>query len=62
MGERLDITRRPRGMFIIDFGVKMTEAEAALYEQPFEYLRQHVYPKRQENNREGYRDKMVDPW
>ena len=53
----MDITRRPRGMFVIDFGATRTEAEAALYEVPFEYLRQHVYAKRSENNREGYRTK-----
>ena len=50
-----DITRRPRGMFIIDFGTDMSQTDAALYEGPFEYLREHVYPERQENNREGYR-------
>jgi len=53
----LDITRRPRGMYIIDFGVDMPEEQAALYEMPFEHLRKHVLPKRQENNREGYRVK-----
>ncbi len=53
----LDITRRPRGMYIIDFGVDMHEEEAALYEMPFEYLREHVQAKRLENNREGYRVK-----
>jgi type II restriction/modification system DNA methylase subunit YeeA len=51
----LDITRRPRGMYIIDFGVDMPEEDAALYEAPFEYLREHVREKRLENNREGYR-------
>jgi type II restriction/modification system DNA methylase subunit YeeA len=51
----MDITRRPRGMFIIDFGTDMSESDAALYEMPFEYLREHVYPERQENNRESYR-------
>ena len=30
----LDLTRRPRDMFIIDFGTEMTEAEAADYEAP----------------------------
>jgi len=53
----MDITRRPRGMFVVDFGVNMAEAEAALYEMPFEYLREHVLPLRQDNNREGYRNK-----
>lgn len=38
----LDITRRPRGMYIVDFGVDMPEEQAALYEMPFEYVRGHV--------------------
>ncbi len=42
----LDITRRPRNMWIIDFGTSMSEAEAALYEEPFEYVLQHVRPAR----------------
>jgi hypothetical protein len=42
----LDITRRPRGMWIIDFGVDMPLDEAALYEQPFEYIQTHVLPVR----------------
>ena len=33
-------------MWIIDFGVDMSEAEAALYEAPFEYVREHVRPVR----------------
>jgi type II restriction/modification system DNA methylase subunit YeeA len=51
----LDVTRRPRGMFIIDFGTDMPLVEAARYKRPFEYLRQHVYQERQKNNREGYK-------
>ena len=31
----MDITRRPRDMWIIDFGVDMPEEQAALYEQPY---------------------------
>jgi type II restriction/modification system DNA methylase subunit YeeA len=42
-------------MFIIDFGTEMSEADAALYEIPFQHVLEHVYPERQENNREGYR-------
>jgi type II restriction/modification system DNA methylase subunit YeeA len=53
----MDITRRPRGMFAVDFGTEMSESDAALYEQPFEYLREHVYAERQNNNRESYRVK-----
>lgn len=35
----LDLTRRPRDMFIIDFGLDMPEREAAMYVAPFEHLR-----------------------
>lgn len=44
----LDLTRRPRGMWIIDFGIDMPEDEAALYEKPFEYVLEHVKPVRDE--------------
>lgn len=54
----MDLTRRPRGMFIIDFGATMPEAEAALYELPFEYVRKHVYPERKPTNR----DLADKPW
>ena len=32
----LDVTRRPRGMFIIDFGTDISVADATLYEMPFQ--------------------------
>ncbi len=47
----LDVARRPRDGWIIDFGVDMPEAEAALYEQPFGYVVQHVKPEREQNPR-----------
>ena len=50
----LDITRRPRNMYIIDFGTDTTEQQAALYELPFEYVRHHVKPLRVENSRDTY--------
>jgi hypothetical protein len=53
----LDITRRPRNMWIIDFGIDMPEAEAALYEAPFEYVREHVRPERIENARIAYAER-----
>ncbi|MHB8867489.1 MAG: class I SAM-dependent DNA methyltransferase [Thermoleophilia bacterium] len=43
----LDITRRPRDMWIVDFGVGTPIEEAALYERPFEYVRQVVRPMRE---------------
>jgi len=42
----LDVTRRPRGMWVIDFGVDMPLEEAALYEQPFAYVQRTVKPAR----------------
>ncbi|MGI8622676.1 MAG: class I SAM-dependent DNA methyltransferase [Solirubrobacteraceae bacterium] len=53
----LDVTRRPRDMWIVDFGIDMPEREAALYEAPFEHVREHVKPLRDTNNRETYRDR-----
>ncbi len=42
----IDITQRPRSMWIIDFGVEMPESKAALYEEPFEYILERVKPAR----------------
>ena len=52
-----DITARSRGKWIIDFGLDMSEQEAALYEAPFEYVRTHVKPVRDNVRRDRYRDK-----
>lgn len=41
----IDITGRPRGGFVIDFG-EMSEEEASLYEAPFEFVRRVVKPIR----------------
>jgi len=46
----LDVVRRRRGMWIIDFGVDTTEDAAALYELPFEYVRRVVKPVRDAGN------------
>ena len=45
----MDVTRRPRDVWIVDFGVDMPEGEAALYEAPFEYVRRAVKPERERN-------------
>ncbi len=45
----VDIARRPRDVWIIDFGVDMPQSEAALYEAPFEYIREKVKPNRINN-------------
>jgi type II restriction/modification system DNA methylase subunit YeeA len=44
-----DVTGRPRGMWIIDFGVEMAEEEASLFEMPFQHVLQHVKPARTES-------------
>lgn len=42
----LDLTRRPRDMWIVDFGTNMPIEEAALHEAPFEYAKLNVMPNR----------------
>ena len=44
-----DITERSRDVWAIDFGVNLPEAEAALYEAPFEYVKRVVWPTRIKN-------------
>ena len=44
-----DVTGRARGHWIIDFG-ELSEADAALYEAPFQYVLSHVKPFRDSNN------------
>lgn len=46
----LDIVRRPRGMFIIDFGPDTESSFAALYEAPFEYVMEHVKLQRDKSS------------
>jgi type II restriction/modification system DNA methylase subunit YeeA len=52
----LDLTRQPRGMWIVDFGSRPIE-EAALYEAPFEYVRERVKPVRIQNRRAAYAER-----
>ncbi|MES2384938.1 MAG: DNA methyltransferase [Pseudomonadota bacterium] len=50
-----ELSRGPQHQWIIDFGISLTEAEAALYETPFSYAVSVVKPERIKNNREAYR-------
>ena len=45
----IDIVRRPRDYWIIDFGVSPTRDEAKRYELPFEHVEKHVKPARANN-------------
>ena len=51
----MDLTRRPRGKWIVDFGWTMSESDAALYEAPFQWIKERVHPMRQRNRRDAYR-------
>ena len=53
----MDVTRRPSDKWIVDFGWSMVQEEAALYETPFQHAKDRVYPMRQTNRRESYREK-----
>jgi len=58
----MDLTRRPRGKWIIDFGYEMSEAAAALYEAPFTYALEHVRPLRQRNREKSSREFWFRHW
>ena len=45
----LDIAKRPRNVWVIDFGVDMPLFEAALYEAPFKHVQEKVMPTRVKN-------------
>ena len=51
-----DLTRRPEGKWIIDFGPSMEYTEAALYEAPFEYVNERVRPTREKNRNRKVRE------
>ena len=52
----MDLTRRPAGKWVVDFGWTMSEGDAALYEEPFRWVKERVHPMRQQNRREAYRE------
>jgi type II restriction/modification system DNA methylase subunit YeeA len=49
-----DITTRSRGLWVVDFAA-LSEAEASLYEKPFEYVQKNVKPLRDKNRDESRR-------
>ena len=51
----MDLTRRPSGKWIIDFGWRLSEADAALYEEPYRHALEYVHPMRMRNRRAAYR-------
>lgn len=57
-----DITRRSRDVWIIDFGASMSQQQAALYEQPFEYAKSVIKPVRDKNKEKWARDYWWRHW
>ncbi|WP_210211034.1 class I SAM-dependent DNA methyltransferase [Mesorhizobium sp. M9A.F.Ca.ET.002.03.1.2] len=53
----MDVTRRSRDMWIVDFGSELSEQGASLYEAPFQYVKEHVFPERAQNRRDAYRER-----
>ncbi len=53
----LDVTRRPRDMFIVDFGVDMSRRHAEQYEAPYAHVAREVRPTREQNRRKAYAEK-----
>ena len=58
----MDITRRPKDKWIVDFGDMMSETEVALYEAPFSYITEHVKPVRQKNREKASREFWFRHW
>ena len=52
----MDLTRRPAGKWIVDFGDAMEVGEAALYEAPFAHVAEYVRPKRKKNRARKVRE------
>ena len=58
----MDLTRRPSGRWIVDFGDTMDEGQAALFEVPFGYIKEHVKPIRQRNREKASREFWFRHW
>ncbi len=45
-----DLTGRPRGRHIIDFGSDMSREDAALFEMPYKWVKENVFPERSQHS------------
>ena len=52
----MDVTRRPAGKWIVDFGWEMVREEAALYEAPYAHVATAVRPAREKHRAAKQRD------
>ena len=53
----MDVTRLPRGMWIVDFQAGTSATSAALYHDPFEYVQVNVMHVRVDNKRAAYAER-----
>ena len=51
----MDLTRRPAGKWIVDFGLDMSDSDAALYEEPFRWVTGTRLAHAERNPREAER-------
>jgi hypothetical protein len=52
----LDVVRRSRDSWVVDFGSNMSEADAMLFETPYEHVKTNVKPSRDAVRRARYRE------
>jgi len=52
-----ELARRGERRWVVYFNPEVGESQAAVYEVPFEFVRQHVKPIRDTNHRKAYRDR-----
>jgi len=57
-----DITGRPSRSYAIDFGIDTSMEDASQYVVPFEYVRQNVYPVRQQATQDIARERWWLHW
>jgi len=52
-----NIVDEPKSMWIIDFGAYMSQEDAAKYQLPFAYVREKVFPQRENLTRSNHKEK-----
>lgn len=58
-----DLAQRPRRNYIVDFGRDLDRREAALYEAPWEYAKEHVRPYRESLEHGGFEgERLASKW
>ena len=58
----LDMVRRRRNRWVIDFGSQMSEEDAAIFEEPYEHIRENVRPMRLKRREQAAKDRWWIHW